>query len=316
MTRATHFLAGDWGTSHLRLFLCDAGGRVLERVDGPGVAQVRGPFDALLAALLAPWDARHGPLPIVLCGMVGSNIGWAPAPYAPCPAGAPEIIERCLALLAGRVHIVPGLRCRNRLGSVDFLRGEETQVLGAMRLDPGLGRGRNLLCLPGTHTKWVILQDARIAEFLTAPTGEVFALLREHSVLVRGAVLPEDVSQSAAFAQGLRRLHDLPAAQILHLLFECRARQIEEHADGSDAAAYLSGLLVSSDVRGAMALFADGLPLREVTIVGEPRLARLYAAALALESRTSRILEGANASLAGLAGVHERLALQGAPHAA
>jgi 2-dehydro-3-deoxygalactonokinase len=182
---AAKFIAGDWGTSHLRLFLCDADGVAHDSNSGPGAAEVSGHFEDVFASSTAQWEELHGALPAVICGMVGSSIGWTEAPYVPCPAHPEQIAEACTALKGGRIQIVPGLSCRNRFNAPDLLRGEETQILGALAREDRLRQGRWLLCLPGTHTKWVVVEDGLVREFFTAPTGELFALLRDRSVLVR-----------------------------------------------------------------------------------------------------------------------------------
>lgn len=304
---APGFVAGDWGTSHLRLFLCDGEGRVLGTVSGPGAADVRGDFPQVFDSLLAPWRQRYGALPAVLCGMVGSSIGWTQVPYVPCPVRPAQIAGACLALRDGEVQIVPGLSCRNRLGSPDFMRGEETQLLGALALEPGLRSGRHLLCLPGTHTKWVALEDGEVRDFLTAPAGEIFALLRDHSVLVHQRDSIESGPGAAGFARGLAEFNRLPSAQILHRLFECRARRLAGDLAEADAAPYMSGLLIASDVAGAVRLFEDYLATRSVRLVGTPQLAALYASALRAHALDGNVIEGAAAALAGLARVHRQL---------
>lgn len=157
MTDTGAFVAGDWGTSHLRLYLCAANGSLLDTVTGPGAATVRGSWPELMTLLLAPWERERGPLPCILSGMVGSSIGWTTVPYVRCPARPEQVAAGALGIAGSRVHIVPGLSCRNRLGAPDVLRGEETQILGALRLHAPLQQGQQLLCLPGTHTKWVVL---------------------------------------------------------------------------------------------------------------------------------------------------------------
>src|SRR5476649_2586079 len=155
MSRAA-FIAGDWGTSRLRLYLCDTAGNVLARGEGEGasVADCAGRF----AASVASWDKAHGALPAVLSGMVGSTIGWREVPYLKCPAKPATIADAALRFEAdGRaIAILPGLSCVGKTGAPDVMRGEETQILGALRLHPHLAKGRHALCLPGTHTKWEI----------------------------------------------------------------------------------------------------------------------------------------------------------------
>jgi 2-dehydro-3-deoxygalactonokinase len=218
------FVAGDWGTSQLRLFLCDSDGIVLESTTGPGAADAGGQFEEIFESFLARWQSAREVLPAVLSGMVGSSIGWTEAPYVECPAAPESIADACVSLRGGSVHIVPGLSCRNRFDAPDLMRGEETQILGALNFNPLLRRGHHLLCLPGTHTKWAVLDDGAVSEFLTSPTGEVFALLRDHSVLLRGCEKAEAAIGGVAFEEGLEHFSDFPQAQLLHRLFECRKR--------------------------------------------------------------------------------------------
>jgi 2-dehydro-3-deoxygalactonokinase len=310
------FVAGDWGTSHLRLYLCDGDGRTLERVDGPGAAEAGGQFANIYEQLSAPWQPRHRPLPAVLCGMVGSSIGWLQAPYVACPAIPEQIADACVTLRDGSVHIVPGLSCRNRLNAPDFMRGEETQILGVLNIDATLRRGQHLLCLPGTHTKWAVLNEGAVSEFLTAPTGEVFALLRDHSVLVRDQTEVEAVVGDAAFEQGLAQFNAFPRAQLLHRLFECRARRLSGELTPQATAGYLSGLLIASDISGALQLLAAAVSAQSVHLIGAPDLTQLYALGLARHHYTATRYEGAAASLAGLAHIHRQLTHRVMAHAA
>jgi 2-dehydro-3-deoxygalactonokinase len=291
------FIAGDWGTSNLRLFLCDARGSVLDSTTGPGVAGSAGRCADIFDSLTSKWAATP---PAVLCGMVGSNIGWVQAPYAPCPATLAEIAAHSASLRDGHIRIVPGLSCRNRFDAPDFMRGEETQILGALALAPQLGQGRQLLCLPGTHTKWALLSDGIVTEFLTAPTGELFELLSDHSVLVRerGAVTDD------AFRNGLEQFARFPRAQLLDRLFECRSRALAGELAPRDATAFLSGLLVASDIAGALETLGE---LPAVHLIGSPNLTRLYAQGLRHRHYESNATDGAEASLAGLAQIRKQL---------
>jgi 2-dehydro-3-deoxygalactonokinase len=308
---AASFIAGDWGTSHLRLSLCDAAGHLLETRSGPGAAGVVGgrdgsrerAFEQAFASLVAHWEETYGELPAVLCGMVGSSIGWTQAPYVACPARPEQLVDACVTLRGGRLHIVPGLSCRNRLDAPDFMRGEETQILGALQLVPTLRNATRLLCLPGTHTKWVVLQDGVVREFLTAPTGELYAVLCEHSVLVRKPARAADPIDMHAFQQGLAQFGEFPRAQLLHRLFECRSRQLAGELEPGAADAFLSGLLIGSDVHGALRLLSDGTPT-PVYLIGSSQLTPLYALALGSQGCESIEVDGAAASLAGLAHVH------------
>jgi 2-dehydro-3-deoxygalactonokinase len=299
------FIGGDWGTTHLRLFLCGYELNALDQLTGPGANRVCGAFEKALDSLIRPWTDRHGDLPIVLSGMVGSSIGWVRTPYLPCPVEPEQIARACIALRGGRIHIVPGLSCRNALAAPDFMRGEETQLLGALHLEPMLRRGRHLVCLPGTHAKWAILEDGRLQEFLTAPTGEVFASLRSQTTLVptdaktKSEVVPE------AFSRGLARIRQSPQIQLLHKLFECRSLWLSEELAAQEAASYLSGLLIGSDVSGALQLLVPSATNPIVHVVGSSQLTRLYSMALATLDAEVRAIEGSAASVAGLARIDE-----------
>jgi 2-dehydro-3-deoxygalactonokinase len=318
------FVAGDWGTSHLRLLLCDDQGTVLDSRTGPGAAEIRGgaadrqagPREAgprqagprvteAYESLVARWET-HGVLPAVLCGMVGSTIGWIEAPYVACPAHPEQIADACVTARGGQVHIVPGLSCRNRFDAPDFLRGEETQILGALQLRAALRRGSQILCLPGTHTKWVVLEDGLVHEFFTAPTGEVFALLREHSVLVRKPASSAGELDAAAFKEGVAHFNEAPQAQLLHRLFECRSRQLAGEITAPAAEGYLSGLLIASDVHGALRLLSECIAA-PVILIGAPSLTGLYASALGSHGCEAIQMDGGPASLAGLTWVRRRL---------
>ncbi|MBS0418908.1 MAG: 2-dehydro-3-deoxygalactonokinase [Proteobacteria bacterium] len=298
MSAQGDFIAGDWGTSHLRLFLCDARGAVRDSATGPGVAGSDGRCGEIFDSLASKWGEH---LPAVLCGMVGSNIGWLQAPYAPCPATLADIAGRSASLRDGRIRIVPGLECRNHFDAPDFMRGEETQILGALALAPCLHQGRQLLCLPGTHSKWAVLNDGVVSEFLTAPTGELFNLLSTHSVLIRER---GDLTEPA-FCHGLAQFARFPAAQLLHRLFECRSRSLAGELVPRDAAAFLSGLLVASDIAGAVAALG---PATTVYLIGSPNLTRLYADGLGHHGLgQSHTIDGSAAALAGLAQIRRQL---------
>jgi 2-dehydro-3-deoxygalactonokinase len=303
--RAAKFIAGDWGTSHLRLYLCDAEGAALDAISGPGAAEASGRFAPVFSSLTARWKESHGVLPAVLCGMVGSSLGWTQARYLPCPARPEQIANACASLQEGAIAVVPGLSCHNRFDAPDFMRGEETQILGAMNLVAELREGRCVICLPGTHTKWVVVDEGWVREFLTAPTGELFALLRDHSVLIRRNDAAAGKTHMDAFDNGLAHFNEFPHAQLLHRLFEPRSRQLSGEFAAEEAAAYLSGLLVASDVHGALDVLCGSR--HHVFLVGATQLMELYARACASRGYETSQVDGDAASLAGLLQVHRLL---------
>jgi len=294
------FIAGDWGTSRLRLYLCDAGGSVLARGEGEGasVPDCAGRFDAAVVA----WDNAHGVLPAVLSGMVGSTIGWREVPYLKCPAQPSAIAAAALRFEAGGrgIAILPGLTCRGKTGAPDVMRGEETQILGALRLHPNLAKGRHIFCMPGTHAKWVAVTDGAVTRFQTALSGELFELLRRHSVLARDS---GDVdAQNPAFMLGLDFARQ--KADLLHLLFSVRSRVVTGEMAKADAASYLSGLVLGKDIATALALFSVDGP---VQLICTPALAALYGKALSAYDAKCAVIDGDRASLAGLVHAHAEI---------
>ena len=300
MSRAA-FIAGDWGTSRLRLYLCDEDGHVLARAEGEGasVPDCAGRF----AAAVKPWDNAHGQLPALLSGMVGSTIGWREVPYLKCPAKPAAIAAAASRFeVDGRaIAILPGLSCTGKTGAPDVMRGEETQILGALRLHPELGRGRHVICLPGTHAKWVALEDGAVVAFQTALSGELFELLRRHSVLARDG---GDVAVNDAFLRGLAFAKANREADLLYLVFSTRARVVTGEMPKSDAASYLSGLIVGKDVATAAVLFDLGA---KVPLVCAPALTALYAKALAAYDVEATAIDGDQASLSGLILAHAEI---------
>jgi 2-dehydro-3-deoxygalactonokinase len=292
------FIAGDWGTSNLTLALCDENGQALETRKGPGAADSRGRFAEVFDGLAADWQKAHGTLAAVMCGMVGSAFGWREAPYLPCPADLYELADEPVEVREG-IRIVPGMRCTNPLGAPDVMRGEETQLFGAQCIDSSMSTGKQLVCMPGTHTKWVSLNGSIVQEFLTAPTGELFAMLCEHSVLVRDKSTP--VTHDAQdFERGLAEAAKHPDVSLLHQLFQSRSLRLDQQLSPEGAASWMSGLLIGTDVRGALSLFSPHDAGAPVYVIGAPKLTESYAQALARSGRKSIQIDGAKAALAGL----------------
>jgi len=297
MTPSTDFLAADWGTSNLRAWRLGADGAVKQAARLPwGVAGLQpGEAARKLDEELRPMLGAEG-LPAILCGMIGSAMGIAEAPYADCPAGAGDIAERLLQI-GDDTFIVPGLRCIRPDGYPDVIRGEETKVLGWLRLDPRRAHGDHVLCLPGTHCKWVRVKDGRICDFLTCMSGELYALLSEKSVLKPGA----PPSDPAAFEEGLR--YGGAAGPLASRLFTVRARRVgpdpQERLEAGKAASFLSGLLIGDET----ARLPQLLGLTEgssIGLMGERSLCDLYAPALSLRGLTVEEADADQAVIAGL----------------
>jgi 2-dehydro-3-deoxygalactonokinase len=182
------------------------------------------------------------------------------------------------------------------------MRGEETQILGALRLHPALARGHHLFCLPGTHAKWVAVENGAVTQFQTALSGELFELLRRHSVLARdGGEVDKD---SAALTRGLDFVRANPDTDLLHLLFSTRARVVTGDMAKSDAASYLSGLVLGKDIATALKLFDRDGP---VQLICTPALAALYGRVLKAYDVPAAVIDGDAAALGGLVHAHAEI---------
>ena len=287
------FIAADWGTTNRRAYRIDASGKCVDEFeDGKGILNVA---DGGFPEAVAEIRERLGDLPLMLAGMIGSNRGWVEAPYVPCPAGIDEVAGG--VVWAGeREAIVPGVSDVGD-GHADVMRGEEVQLLGAV----GAGHlgPTALICHPGTHNKWALVRRGRIKTFRTVMTGELFSLLKEHSILAD--LLDGEAEPDEPFREGVRE--GLRNAALPAELFSIRARVLLGKARREDAASYASGLLIGTDVRIGLAT-----PLAaEVVVMGRPELTRLYAAAIAVANRQSVELDGEQCFLAGVREIARRI---------
>ena len=274
------FLAVDWGTTNRRTYLIDDGRAVRSERDGRGVMAIApGGFEAEVAAI----RQAFGDLPMLLAGMVGSNIGWRQAPYAAAPVGISGLVEELL-WVDDHTAIVPGIAT-----SDDVMRGEEVQLLGAV--EAGLVPRDALLCQPGTHCKWVEMVAGRVAGFTTAMTGELFALLRSHGLLA--AQLGAEVTLGDAFRAGVEegRKRDLAAS-----LFKIRTARLLGLRDDADAASFASGLLIGADAAARLADTRHTI----VHILADPGLGGLYATAIEEQGASARIVDSHTAFEAGI----------------
>ena len=293
MRWAEGFIAVDWGTTNRRAYLIDEEGRCAQEFeDARGVLSVSvGGFPAAVAEI----RARLGDKPLLLAGMIGSNRGWIEAPYVPCPAGLDDL-ARALVWAEADIAIVPGV-CDDAGDRADVMRGEEVQLLGAVA--DGMIPQDCRVCHPGTHNKWVEVAAARIETFRTVMTGELFNLLKEHSILADLLALP--VEPRAAFEAGVR--HGLAVDDLQAELFSVRARVLLGKAQREDAASYTSGLLIGSDLRIGL----ESTKAAPVMVMARPELTRLYAAALAAAGREPVELDGEQCFLAGIRQIAERI---------
>jgi 2-dehydro-3-deoxygalactonokinase len=288
----------DWGTSSFRLWLFDQkGAAIAERRSGEGMLSA-GPdrFSAILERHLADMGVPDD-LPVMICGMAGARQGWIEAPYVAVPAALGEILDGAVSVrgIARRVLIVPGLAQR-REDAPDVMRGEETQLAGISGL---LGSGSRLVCMPGTHSKWVETSNGTVAGFRTWLTGELFSVLSKQSILrhsIGDAPAPIDAGSAAfrnACETALKGEGDIGGA-----LFPIRAAGLLHGLGSDDAAARLSGLLIGAEIASATRRF--GQPEKPIILVASGAVGELYAAALGLAGHAVERIDGEEAVRAGL----------------
>ncbi|PPU02009.1 2-dehydro-3-deoxygalactonokinase [Xanthomonas arboricola] len=262
-------IAIDWGTSSLRGYLLAADGTVLEQRRGSdGILACQGRFADVLSTLVDGWDG-----PLLLSGMIGSRNGWVEQAYLPCPAETAALAQAMRSyadLLPGRtLWFVPGVSTGERHGVPDVMRGEETQLVG---LIAALGDGEHVACLPGTHSKWARIAHGQLTGFATVMTGELYAVLRQHSIL--GKLMDDDHAalDTDAFLQGLDR--SAAPGGLSHHLFGARTLGLFDRLTAAALPSYLSGLLIGHELREHRGDHAT------VHLVGSPALAQRYALAL------------------------------------
>jgi 2-dehydro-3-deoxygalactonokinase len=291
-------IVADWGTTRFRGYLIEKE-RILDEVSSEeGVSALKkGQHRDVFVGHCGRWLDQEPDAPVLLVGMVGSREGWAEAPYAPCPADAAAIARAMIPVDLGggrKAHIVPGLVCEPVPGAADVMRGEETLALGS-------GVDDGLVCLPGTHPKWVSMRGGRVERFATYMTGEMYSLLREHSMIGRPATEPGD---AAGFERGLdaaaRNGGAAGAARVglLNLLFGARALVVSGRMAPALLGPYLSGLLTGDEINGALSQFDRPA---KVTIVADSPRADLYEKSLARRGIATAVRAPRAALIAGLA---------------
>ena len=289
------WIAVDWGTSNLRAWAVRNGKAVAKATSDKGMG-VLAPdaFESALLEVIEPWLGM-GPMQVVASGMVGARQGWQEAPYAtvPCaPTGTgavrPDVSDPRLD-----VTILPGLAQDK---PADVMRGEETQIAGYLAWDPGFD---GIICLPGTHSKWVHVSTGEVVSFRTFMTGELFALLST------GSVLRHSVGEGwddTAFTEAVDDAMGRPEA-IAARLFALRAETLLADLGKGTATARLSGLLIGAELAAARAYWLG----QRIVLVGEDRQVAHYAKALATLGAVAETADATQATLAGLAAAHARL---------
>ena len=288
------WIAVDWGTTRLRAWAIAADGSVAaEATSEMGMATLTPEgFEPALLDLVGSWLGT-GTTPVIACGMVGARQGWTEAAYraTPCPPLGPPLTRAPTADPRLDVRIVPGL---SQSAPADVIRGEETQIAGHLARTPGFD---GVLCLPGTHSKWVRVSAGEVVGFQTVMTGEIFALLATHSVLRH--TVDADAADPMAFDAGVAQALARPEA-LTARLFALRAEPLLAGLSPNAAGARLSGLLIGAEL-AAMKHWWLGA---EVALIGATALSALYARALASQGLTAPTLDATALTLDGLRAAH------------
>lgn len=308
-------IALDWGTSSLRAFLLGQSGTILSQISAPlGVMQLkqtpkRNPrsnsnvFEKALEQTCGPWIKQMPSLPIIASGMVGSTEGWREASYLSVPMDVSDLgkyLTKIETTKGRSIHIVPGLVRRGEL--VNVMRGEETQILGALTALPSHERKKVWICLPGTHSKWTFVNGTTVRDFETFMTGEVYAVLCQHTILGR-TLKPSPSFLPRAFDRGLQVAETAGHLGVLSNIFSVRTFGLSGKLSAEEQADYLSGLLIGHEIAALPRLDADtDLPAKElppILLVGEPSLCMRYQRALAAKQFT-KVTIVADATAQGL----------------
>ncbi|MCB1232369.1 MAG: 2-dehydro-3-deoxygalactonokinase [Verrucomicrobiae bacterium] len=301
LSPASTLIAVDWGSTNFRASLV-VDGDVVDHLESPdGIRHRNGrDYDDLLHALVGHWRAARGEADVVMSGMVGSREGWVEVPYAAAPAGVADLaagIVRVPSRHFGSVAIIPGVRWDDpQNGTTDVMRGEETQVAGLL---DGLPEEEAVtLCLPGTHSKWIVCRHGKIERFRTFLTGEAFERLTRDSLISgdgRAAIDPN----SPAFARGLTLSADTDGG-LLHHLFLGRTEMLTGRVAPDALSSLISGLLIGHEIREG-ASFADGT----LYLNGTSPVAQATATAMRLLGFELR-QDSRNSHLAGLRAIAEK----------
>jgi 2-dehydro-3-deoxygalactonokinase len=289
------YVAVDWGTSSFRLWLIDRAGKVLaeRRSDEGMLAAAKAGFAGVLQSHLTAVEAP-AQLPVLVCGMAGAKTGWVEAGYVDTPAPLSAVLKQA-ALVPGEtrdIRILPGIAQRDTRAP-DVMRGEETQLLGAL----GLGApGEALVCMPGTHSKWVRVKDGTVAHFSTFMTGELFSVVSRETILSLAVAGADDAEDVASFKAAVKAAYEAPAFAA-NLLFTARSRQLLFGGTPAAARETLSGTLIGVELAAGL---SGTVPKAGITLIASGRLAMLYRLAFDALSVTVQPIDADEAVRRGL----------------
>ncbi|MEP4432695.1 MAG: 2-dehydro-3-deoxygalactonokinase [Hyphomicrobiales bacterium] len=295
---AADMIAIDWGTTNCRATLLDANGKELDTRRAPeGAGGLKSTeFEPVFDRLVQGWPD----LPVWICGMAGSRQGWREAPYFSCPAALSELASEFTQITtsSGRlIRVIPGMLFKDERGNADIMRGEETQIAGLLARQPTF---EGLVIMPGTHCKWVSVQNGKVLRFQTFLTGELYSLLAtasilRHSVSAHEADIPAD---NPAFLSGIEDAMT-GTVPLVAGLFQIRTQDVLNGVLKDDSAARLSGLMIGAEFAAAKSAgWMDGT--KDACIIGGRGLTPLYTKACEMAGLKPQTLFGLEASTSGL----------------
>ncbi|MBT8141221.1 MAG: 2-dehydro-3-deoxygalactonokinase [Gammaproteobacteria bacterium] len=252
-----HCIAVDWGTTSFRAYLLNDKFELIDACRNQhGVMNITSSFSKVLQNACADWVEKYNIENIYLGGVIGSRNGWVETPYSYCPISVGEQKDKFTQLdnvLGCETRIFHGLQCTSPGGFPDVMRGEEIQVLGAMHCLEGKPA---VLCLPGTHSKWVSVNNNTIHNFASMMTGEIFALMLMHSSI--GSLIDSHEFDQASFLNGLQDYRESNVASgcnFLHSMFSVRSRVVSNSLKVDSLYSYLSGMLIADEINSAQSMF-------------------------------------------------------------
>lgn len=290
------WIAVDWGTSNLRIWAMDEQDNVVaEKYSDQGMGLLKqSEYELVLLSYIKPWlelNLSSLPMPVLACGMVGSRQGWLEAPYDMVPT-KPAMKTVAVETKDSRINvrIISGI---SQAEPVDVMRGEEVQIAGFLTNQPDY---EGAICLPGTHSKWVFIKNGQVVQFHTALTGELYALISQHSILSHSM---GDWSDDC-FKQAIQAAFQDPK-QFSIRLFEIRAKNLIEK--DNCGASRLSAVLIGTEL-AATSRYWQG---QQVTVIGASELARLYGLALETVGGKVNTIQANALTLAGLCQIKREL---------
>lgn len=286
------WIAVDWGTTNLRVWLMSGGQVVEAKSANTGMGSLKpNEFEPALLKLISGWLDVHSDekMQIVACGMVGARLGWMEAPYAevPCSPVTGQFVQPQANDARLDMNILSGL-CQ--MDPPDVMRGEETQIAGFIseRQDTS-----GILCMPGTHSKWINLQEGIVNQFTTAMTGELYSMICEHSILK--SLTDKKSFDGDEFAKGVAKAVQAPE-MIFNSIFSLRARAVLHGSNQVETAAFLSGLLIGSEITSII----KNMPTGELYLLGSGKLGDLYGQAFDILEHSFEKVDVTELTLKGL----------------